>query len=389
MALLNKANNELTELAAPGFCLYGGKHCETSALQKVMEYSGYNISEEMLFGLGGGIGFVYWFTKKMPVPFIGGRNGTFPEFLNAAAERVGISMEIVQTQSEKKAYEGVRQLLSEGRPAIVYGDIAYLPYFMTPRHFGGHAFVIYGIDEKEDIAAVSDRGQHPYYLSLSDLRQARSSSHPPFKPKNAFLKITCPTIQPDLGLSVRSAIQHCSDAMINAPISNLGLKGFNKFANMVIKWPSQFDTNRLLHCLMETYINLELAGTGGAAFRNMYTRFLHEASQYLDEKEIVTAASLLERSAEGWRKIACSLLPDSCTTLKAIREKLVERNNNFELLHPQALVRMQELTAKIESLKKEACAEVSRAKDFLGVTRAEVLRCCELETEVFTKLSLI
>jgi hypothetical protein len=50
-----------------------GKHCETSALKRVLDYHGLPLSEEMLLGLGGGIGFIYWYMKTMPSPFIGTR----------------------------------------------------------------------------------------------------------------------------------------------------------------------------------------------------------------------------------------------------------------------------------------------------------------------------
>ena len=37
---------------------FGGKHCETSALKNVLDFHGLSLSEEILFGLGGGIGFI-------------------------------------------------------------------------------------------------------------------------------------------------------------------------------------------------------------------------------------------------------------------------------------------------------------------------------------------
>ncbi len=33
-----------------------GKHCETTALKRVLDYHGLSLSEEMLLGLGGGAG---------------------------------------------------------------------------------------------------------------------------------------------------------------------------------------------------------------------------------------------------------------------------------------------------------------------------------------------
>ena len=63
------------KLMIAGFNQFGGKHCWTTALKSLFDHHGLHLSEEMLFGLGGGIGFIYWYMKMMPAPFIGGRHG--------------------------------------------------------------------------------------------------------------------------------------------------------------------------------------------------------------------------------------------------------------------------------------------------------------------------
>ena len=68
-------------LMIQGFEPFVGKHCETSALKRVLDYHGLSLSEDMLFGLGGGIGFIYWCTRTMPGPFIGTRNGKIPDLI--------------------------------------------------------------------------------------------------------------------------------------------------------------------------------------------------------------------------------------------------------------------------------------------------------------------
>ena len=66
-----------------------GKHCETSALKRALDYHGLSLSEEMLLGLGGGIGFIYWYMKMMPSPFIGGRYGKGTDFPINICRRIG------------------------------------------------------------------------------------------------------------------------------------------------------------------------------------------------------------------------------------------------------------------------------------------------------------
>lgn len=50
-------------LMLEGFELFVGKHCESTALKRVLDYHGLSLSEEMLFGLSGGVGFIYWYIE--------------------------------------------------------------------------------------------------------------------------------------------------------------------------------------------------------------------------------------------------------------------------------------------------------------------------------------
>ena len=270
-------SGEHEQLKVSGFNHFGGKHCETNAFRKVLAHNGFSLSEEMLFGLGGGIGFIYWHSKKMPTPFVGGRNGAFPGFLSNVAHRLKINLEVIQTNSEKKGYEALKSILRKGEPALVYGDIAYLPYFMVTRHFGGHAFVVFELDEKKGEVMVSDRGSNPCTLKLQDLKKARSSSFSPFSPKNSMLKLSYPNEMPHLNQSIYSALRDCCQAMLYPPISNFGIDGIKKWAKLIMKWPETFKGQSLFECLKDTFVNIELAGTGGSAFRLMYVQFLEES----------------------------------------------------------------------------------------------------------------
>ena len=37
-----------------------GYHCQTNALAKIFHYYGHPLSEDMILGLGAGMGFIYW-----------------------------------------------------------------------------------------------------------------------------------------------------------------------------------------------------------------------------------------------------------------------------------------------------------------------------------------
>lgn len=51
----------------------GTQHCETTALGVLLRHQGLDLSEPMLFGLGSGLSLIFWDSKNMGFPFLGGR----------------------------------------------------------------------------------------------------------------------------------------------------------------------------------------------------------------------------------------------------------------------------------------------------------------------------
>lgn len=88
-------------LMLEGFKPFVGKHCETTALKRVLDYHGLSLSEEMLLGLGGGIGFIYWYTRMMPSPFVGGRSGKGTNFPTNICRRTGAMWPLVKHPVQK------------------------------------------------------------------------------------------------------------------------------------------------------------------------------------------------------------------------------------------------------------------------------------------------
>ena len=56
----------------PGFATYPAHHCVTGSLKRVYDYHRYPISEDLLLGLGRGLGFAYFHIRGTD-PFYGGR----------------------------------------------------------------------------------------------------------------------------------------------------------------------------------------------------------------------------------------------------------------------------------------------------------------------------
>ena len=379
------------KLIIEDFKYFGGKHCQTAVLKNILDYRGLNLSEEMLFGLGGGPGFIYWYMKQMPSPFIGTRNGKVDDFLLNICKRIGAEADIIQTTSAKKGYEELKKMLRKGEPAYIFVDMAYLPYMAIPEsaHFGGHSIVVYGLDEKENIAFISDRGENSVKVTIDDLKKARSSKFPPFPPKNKLLQIKYPSKFGNLEKGIKEGIKDCCANMLKPPIKNIGLEGMQKWADIVPKWSGQFKGLALFGCLFNTFLYIEISGTGGSAFRTMYAQFLKEASSILNKPYLNEVAELFEKSGKLWSEIATAALPDDWSTLKKIRELSIQKNKIFEKQKAGTLERMQNINIKLDNLMKEAVEDLQKKglTSLLDNLKHKILECKEVEEEAVQMLS--
>ncbi|MDH5375883.1 MAG: BtrH N-terminal domain-containing protein [Candidatus Bathyarchaeota archaeon] len=159
-----------------------GYRCQTNSLAKIFHYHNCPLSEDMLLGLGAGMGFMYWHQKGIP-PFIGGR-GNVKNFFQDLGKRTSVPIELKSTSSEKKAKRNLLDKLLRREPVMVYADMGFLPWFDLPEgyHFGGHTFVICGYDGQDPVLA-SDMDQKAtglkrgfyYPITLEQLGKARNS----------------------------------------------------------------------------------------------------------------------------------------------------------------------------------------------------------------------
>ncbi len=381
------------KLVVEGFREFSGKHCETSSLQKVLNFHELSLSEEMLLGLGGGVGFIYWYMKMMPAPFIGTRFGKGENFLLTICKRIGAQATVIETNSSKKGLDELKALLRIGEPAVCYGDMVYLPYFAVPEiaHFGGHTFVVFGLDETKDEVYISDRAKKTVTVTIEDLQKARGSKFSPFAPKHRILRIKYPSKIEGLTCGIKQGIEDCCNNMLNPPISNIGLAGMQKWVDTVTRWSKQFKGLSLYGCLFNTFMYIEVSGTGGSAFRTMYAKFLEEASTYVAKPALQEIAEDFKECAKMWSEVAESALPDSWPQLQRIRELALEKNRFFEEQRPDALEKMKNINLELDDRAKTASEELQAKNSvplLLGL-KQKIAECYELEKKTFKRLNNI
>jgi len=311
-----------------GFIHRTGVHCESSALRDIFEFFCFKFSEPMIFGLGSGLGFVYWHSKQMPYPFVGGRTRDLDKNL---CSNLRVTIKVNKTKSRVKAYESLRNLISRGIPGMIHVDMPYLKYWGLPEqaHFGGHCVVVAGLDEEKGVAYLADTMfkdlQTP---TLKELEEARSSTFKPFPPENKWLTFEFPTKLTPVEVAIRNAITKTTKSMLYSPIKNLGVKGINHFANEIVKWPKMFPSETtLFRQLYEvSYIMMEEDGTGGGLFRYLYSRFLKEVGELLGNKELIDLSQRYHQAGQNWTTIAKLIreTPKNPTNVHETRKALLE-----------------------------------------------------------------
>jgi hypothetical protein len=372
-----------------------GKNCQTSSMVRLMSHLGHEISEPMLVGISAGMGFIYWFMKMMPYPIVGGMNRSdcrkFPGILGKAAKRLGGDFESVLTKSVKKAHFFLKETLKQNQPGLVCVDMAYLDHLLTGEedHFGEHNFLVYGIDEPANKAFLSDRFHGTTEMELTQLQKARASEYPPFPAMNQMVRFTFPETLTPLEEIIPDAIRENAEALLNPPISNVGVKGIARWSNELAKYPKMFPQPRnLVHALVMHYVYIETGGSGGAIFRQIYSDFLQEAGELMNSSAMLNASEDFREIIAVWRDIANGLLPEDYPALRELREIQWSINHDLETKGLNVLEKVRKRAEKVPGLIDEAARnEISDFLEFIKPVRESLRQVSERETRVFTKLA--
>ncbi|MFB7186013.1 BtrH N-terminal domain-containing protein [Streptomyces sp. NPDC056230] len=278
----------------------GGQHCETTALGVLLRHQGLDLSEPMLFGLGSGLSFIYWDSKNMGFPFLGGRVKPFDLTRNLAT-RLKVELLVQETTSPRRAWENVLASIDAGHPVGLQLDSYYLDYFGSKVHFGGHVVAMYGYDEHDAYLVDTDQQGGAVSTSLTSLAQARAARGPMTARHRSFT-LTAPRNLPSPQGQIIPAITACADAFLDPPIANLGHRGIEKAGKLVRTWLQRTDNPE--QDLPQAARLMEKAGTGGALFRNLYRDFLAECTQLLHSSHLRTGLALYTEAATLWTEVA-------------------------------------------------------------------------------------
>lgn len=279
---------------------FDGQHCETTATGTLLQQLGIELSEPMLFGLGEGLGFIFWNMKTMDFPFIGGR--IKPDALTKnIARNLQLDLTVKETSSSQIAWEKVKELIDNNHAVGLKLDCYHLQYFSMPFHFAGHYVAMVGYNS--DNAFLVDTKQQGGLVktSLKSLALARAEKGP-MSSRNLYYTLLKTDNQYDLKTAITTAIRNNATEYINPPITNIGYKGISKTGTEIVKW---YKTSKDIENEFKTTAMLmEKAGTGGALFRNLYRDFLKQSYDLLQLDILAKGHHAFIEIAEHWTSVS-------------------------------------------------------------------------------------
>jgi hypothetical protein len=281
--------------SVPGYTHLPGHHCGSTALRNLLGFHGVEISEEMAFGLGTGACFYYvTLEDASPSRWFNGRTARLEENFN---ELTGAALQMrTFEEGDSEAWNAARAEIDAGHPALLLTDLYYLDHYGNSAHFPGHAVVLAGYDE--EVAYLSDTGFEELQTTrLANLEMARHSGHPAYPLSGHMFTASGAVDQGRLREAIPAAIERAAKEMLESEFGDFaGLGAVRRLADEAGSWPEVAEDWQW--CARFGYQVIERRGTGGGAFRLMYSRFLEEAGR--------PEAPLAREASDRWTELAAA-----------------------------------------------------------------------------------
>jgi hypothetical protein len=384
-----------------------GRYPESASLRNVLRRLGVTsdlCTEEILFGLGGGIGcgyFLFDLHGGHPV-YIGTRihakESDTPYFMLQMTEGWGATAEVKHSSSPAAGDKSLTKILNDGATPIVWVDTTKLPYmYPAGRPNGYHTVAVYGLEGDE--AIVGDLGESELRLTMKELTEARHSN---YAPKFRTVVVTEAPSKPDLREMLTDRLNVTTSQMLEGlGIANFGLTAMTKWADMLTNtknkkgWVNCFTTEPALHgTLSSIFEQIELRGYAGSAFRGLYADFIEQAADVLKKTALKKLAGKFRESEALWHATAFAALPNTVPLLKETREALLRRSALLRKARTAAIDKeLESLRERLKELREKSAKDLALSKeeklDLFSAMRERILETEAIERAAFTELRSI
>jgi len=279
-------------------------HCESGTVAALLRHRGLDLSEPMVFGIGGGLFFLHLPIVKMGgIPLTSYRDAPRAIIRNMQ-KRLGVRWREHRYRKPADAMRALDRFLEQGQPVGLQTSAYWLPYFPVDMrfHFNGHNLVAYG--KEGDTYLISDPVSETLVTCpAADLERARFAIGP-FAPRGLTYYPEFVPSQPDLKVATRDALRATAKRMTDIPLPFLGVRGIRWLADRLERWPDKLGAEQARKWVGSVIRMQEEIGTGGAGFRFMYAAFLQEAGELLGQPALHELSRELTATGDRWRDFA-------------------------------------------------------------------------------------
>ncbi len=302
-----------------------GIHCGSVTLRDVMTYYGYNWSEPMCFGIGGGLGFYYTNRDDIsPTRMIFVRG---PNMETSFFDNLGIPTE--WKHADQNVIDIIRACIDRDIPVIIQTDIYYLAYYNSLTHFPGHVVSVWGYDdEKETVLLADTQFAGLKAVDYTSLKSSMASKDPSNPLDNNFIEVKVGT-HPIGQLSeiIPQAIRRNARRMIEGAVGKRGESGVRMIKVMSEDITSWIDLPDWKWSARFGYQVIKKRGVGGAGFRWIYRDFLREAENIVPLLKQLRLSEKMDAIGSKWSSLALLLkrisegdAPDGSLLCKASKD---------------------------------------------------------------------
>jgi hypothetical protein len=359
-------------------------------------------TEAMLLGIAGGLGagvFTFRYEKEEFSSFFAAGRHLWHDnlaFMQGCLERLGVDSQVWESTSAAKALEQLRSALELG-PVACWVDNAHLPYHGLPAWFSGggyHLLVVQSIDEKRQIAILSDLMDDTLELPIDILQEARGRIR---KDKYRLLALTGQRSAPDLSLAIEAGLAACTAGLTTGRIRNFQLAAFEDWADQLHgksgkqSWSTLFPRGRhLWTALTWSYDCIEHYFCGGGMLRPFHAEFLDEAAKQLKRPQLAQAAAQYRDIGAQWTKLADILLPSGTDLTAQARELYDLRAESFNSPGPQSRA---EIWQQLGALQARAAADFpldqAAVDNLLAAAQQQLRQICAAERGALADLATL
>ncbi|WP_163098999.1 BtrH N-terminal domain-containing protein [Peribacillus alkalitolerans] len=343
-----------------------GFHDETNALKNLIHFHtkpeiSSLLSEEMILGIGGGIGygyFTFYYEKEDFSSFFLGTRANWEshvDFVTDVLANLGVNVQSKQTKSKKLALDQLVEHIEKGNPPVIAIHTGVFEDHNIVQAGYPVYTIVNEIDKVKGTATVVHRFSEPVQVQLEDLIEGRYNLATSklinqavlIKEPAEFLAIDEERIILAAKKGIELTIKHAN----NPRMSNFGITALDKWIERLTMkgkqgWMKLFSKpHQFIDALYYSFKYI-VFNTDGSAFRKAYSTFLKFVGEKLENHLLLEASDAFEESSILWGKLANASLPNEVEAFGNIKELFYDLNNKIlvgETNHKSFITTLREI----------------------------------------------